>query len=215
MTPLPGFTPDVVPLLGPGWTVIDIGANVGQVALQAAQAIGPTGRLICVEPNPQAFTTLLSRVGAHPAACAFWPVALADTEGHRTFHMNGHTAHSSLYDANLDGAGQRTAIEVRTVTLDVIAAGLPGPLAIKIDAQGAEAAILAGGRETLTRLPCLVQVEVWPAGLRAAGSSAEALATELTAAGYHPIGGTWADLLHRVRDWGHHRHTNVVCEKRA
>ncbi|KAF0200470.1 MAG: FkbM family methyltransferase, partial [bacterium] len=39
-------------LVKPGMTVVDIGANCGYYSLLAAQAVGPSGQVHCVEPNP-------------------------------------------------------------------------------------------------------------------------------------------------------------------
>jgi len=45
--------------LQPGDTFADIGANAGIYSLTAAAAIGPTGRLLSVEPNPLMFERLV------------------------------------------------------------------------------------------------------------------------------------------------------------
>lgn len=39
-------------LLQPGEVYLDVGANVGEMVIPAGQAVGPTGRVIAVEPNP-------------------------------------------------------------------------------------------------------------------------------------------------------------------
>ena len=38
--------------LAPGMLALDIGANIGVFTMLAAQLVGPTGRVIAVEPNP-------------------------------------------------------------------------------------------------------------------------------------------------------------------
>lgn len=40
-------------LLGPGDCFLDVGANVGQYSLAAARLVGPEGRVIAIEPNPE------------------------------------------------------------------------------------------------------------------------------------------------------------------
>lgn len=53
-------------LLRPGNWVLDIGANVGQYAVVCSHLVGPTGRVIAVEPVPQAFALLASNCDALP-----------------------------------------------------------------------------------------------------------------------------------------------------
>ncbi len=48
----PGVTNVFRALVKPGMVVLDIGANCGYYSLLAAQAVGPSGRVHCVEPNP-------------------------------------------------------------------------------------------------------------------------------------------------------------------
>lgn len=45
-----------------GDTVIDIGAGLGEEAIVLADMVGPNGRVICVEANPEAFAVLKSVV---------------------------------------------------------------------------------------------------------------------------------------------------------
>ena len=40
-------------VLRPGGTFVDIGANIGWFSLLAASLVGPTGRVIAIEPNPR------------------------------------------------------------------------------------------------------------------------------------------------------------------
>lgn len=44
-----------MPLIHPGDTVINVGANIGFVALILAKLIGQSGRLIAIEPSPMFF----------------------------------------------------------------------------------------------------------------------------------------------------------------
>src|SRR5688572_23436882 len=40
-------------VLQPGWTCIDVGANHGYYTLIMADAVGPSGKVISIEPNPR------------------------------------------------------------------------------------------------------------------------------------------------------------------
>ena len=48
--------------LGPGAVAIDVGANIGYMTLVAAQAVGPTGTVIAVEPHPDNISLLRANV---------------------------------------------------------------------------------------------------------------------------------------------------------
>src|SRR5712692_8059274 len=41
-----------------GGTVIDVGAHIGRYTLMAGSAVGPSGRVIAIEPGPDTFTLL-------------------------------------------------------------------------------------------------------------------------------------------------------------
>jgi len=45
-------------VIQPGDTVLDIGANLGYYSLIAADLVGPSGRVVAIEPNPHVFNLL-------------------------------------------------------------------------------------------------------------------------------------------------------------
>lgn len=49
----------------PGMTFVDVGANIGWFTLQAARAVGPTGRVISFEPRRDTFSYLAQSVAAN------------------------------------------------------------------------------------------------------------------------------------------------------
>ncbi len=52
------------PLLRPGQTIIDVGANVGYTTRFFAQMAGPTGKVHAFEPNPLIFPLLKQNVAS-------------------------------------------------------------------------------------------------------------------------------------------------------
>jgi FkbM family methyltransferase len=48
--------------LGPGHTFVDVGANLGWYTLLAADAVGPTGRVVAIEASPRNFLWLKENV---------------------------------------------------------------------------------------------------------------------------------------------------------
>ena len=53
-------------LVRPGMTVIDIGANIGAHTLPLAKLVGPTGRVIAVEPTIWAVERLRANLDLNP-----------------------------------------------------------------------------------------------------------------------------------------------------
>ena len=51
--------------LRPGDTVIDVGANVGYYTLLAARKVGPRGKVVAFEPDPESFSFLKRNVKAN------------------------------------------------------------------------------------------------------------------------------------------------------
>ena len=62
----------------------------------------------------------------------------------------------------------RPTIQIKSERLDALHLDLRRPLAVKIDTQGAEPNIFAGGRETLAKAD-LIAFEFWPYGMRRIG----------------------------------------------
>jgi FkbM family methyltransferase len=123
------------------WTIIDIGAGLGDFTAYAAQR-SPNGRVLAYEPFPESFALLqqnvalnnLCNVEAQPYAIAAQPGSLALNIG-----MGEAVQHSTTQ------AGVNT-IEVRAITLQQIFAerGLERCDFLKMDIEGGEYAILRG-----------------------------------------------------------------------
>jgi FkbM family methyltransferase len=86
-------------LIEPGMTVVDVGANVGWYTLLAAERVGPSGRVVAFEANPETVALLRRTVDVNGARgwTTVEPVALADREGEITLHaLAEHRGTSSI-----------------------------------------------------------------------------------------------------------------------
>ncbi len=180
-------TEAVLDRLRPGMTVVDAGANIGHYAMVAAAAVGPSGRVAAFEPDDENHAALganlalneFSNAKAEKLALGAGPAEL--TLYRDDANRGGH----SLIQANVQK--QAGASAVRVVALDDYAAqNLAGRKIdfIKIDVQGAEAAVLVGAAKTLARdMPDLL-IEFWPHGIRATGADPMRLVEGLLKLGY-------------------------------
>jgi FkbM family methyltransferase len=144
-------------------TVIDVGANVGQFTIAAAQLFGPHVSIHAFEPQPECVVRLRHNVRGFPNV-AIYEFALADRDGEATFHLNtNHRSSSLLPLAHGHRDSFPAAVEVATTTarvskLDSVFRSLPPapPVLLKLDVQGAEAMTLRGGVETLEQVSWVV-----------------------------------------------------------
>lgn len=163
--------------LKPGDVVIDVGANTGKVSEELAKAVGPTGRVIACEPDPRCATEL-ERFKSPVVAMR---VAIGEWDGARKFYQSRHSVQSSLHRGAVDDNHFVGETEVYSQTLDSLAPD--SVTAIKVDVQGGEAGVLAGSWRLLQTCPTWV-LELWPHGLKAAGSSVRAIVDRMQGAGY-------------------------------
>jgi FkbM family methyltransferase len=164
----------------PGCLAVDVGANIGAYALFLSRLAGATGSILAFEPEPQNFARLQHAVRRRNNVSAI-RAAVGSASGQGHLYLSGalNVDHRS-YDS---GEG-RTRVPVDIVALDDVLDGRTVS-AIKIDVQGAEVSVLSGARRTLERSAgMMLLVEVWPHGLRAAGTSASELLYSLSQLGF-------------------------------
>lgn len=174
----------------------DIGANVGYFTLVAATALKSRGQIVAFEPGRNAYARLTENISLNGYGnIKTFPVAVTDREGEAVLHLAGDIADSS---ASLYPAGDTPARHevCRTVALDhfLDAEGLRSPDLIKLDAEGAELAVLQGARGLISATPPLFLMEMEEKNLLAAGASKAAIQEFLTRFGYraaHLRKGRW------------------------
>jgi FkbM family methyltransferase len=128
----------------PGHRVLDIGANLGYFTLLYSRLVGKTGRVYAFEPEPENFRLLQANVDLnHAANVELSQLALADIRGHGFLYL----ADDNLGDHRLSFVEGRREILVEIITAGDLLDEVDGPIHfIKLDAQGAEEAILRSMR---------------------------------------------------------------------
>lgn len=124
--------------LKPGDTVVDLGANSGLVSVMCAQAVGPAGKVVAVEPN----AVLVERIAANAGYNGFGhvriaPFAVGAKEETLTLHVvSAQQGRSSLLP--VAGGDTPVTVAVRPLT-DILAEhGVARIDAMKIDIEGFE-----------------------------------------------------------------------------
>jgi FkbM family methyltransferase len=139
----------------PGDTVIDVGANVGALTVAMARLVGPTGRVIAFEPQPETASLLernaaqngLDNVEIHRCAAGD---KLREVIAMPNLAEVGH----KNYGGVALGKGERS---VTTETIDDMK--LESVSFIKIDVEGMERQVIKGARETIKRCRPFLYVE--------------------------------------------------------
>ncbi len=177
-------------LVHAGDTVIDVGANIGETALELARRVGAPGRVIAFEPDP-----LVREKCRHNFALnaglplRLEPYALSDREEsaqlHRVSDRNSGGNRILSPERVTPGAGT-DSVTVRCLKLDEYARqNRLGPVAvIKIDVEGFEQRVLEGARVLIERDHPRLYIELDDGNLRAQGTSARTLVGRLESWGY-------------------------------
>jgi FkbM family methyltransferase len=136
--------------LKPGDTVIDVGANVGTVALAMARAVGPAGRVIAFEPQRLVFQALCATLTmnglTHVEARR---EAVGRVAGMIRIPSIDPAVEQNLGSVKLDGVSNGGGDLVPLVTIDELS--LAACALLKIDAEGMDYDVLLGARETIGR----------------------------------------------------------------
>ena len=132
-----------------GQVVIDVGANLGIYSYWMSRAVGPAGRVIAFEPQPELARHLEAMKSAFGLRnLAVVNQALSSSGGSRMLFRpepGGGGASFRRHDASWE------QIEVKVTTLDDYYADEMPVRFIKCDAEGHEYDVLRGSRRILTR----------------------------------------------------------------
>src|SRR4029079_13585018 len=154
----------------PGAAIADVGANWGYFTLVAAPAVGPSGSVVALEPDPRQFDALSRNVALNGFAHVQCIEAAASSSEGRVTLAGFADEGANRGVSRIGDSGQGPTVDVRSVGLDAL---VPGPAAIdlvKIDVEGAEDLVLEGMRDGLRsrRYRALI-LEIHPDHLRARG----------------------------------------------
>ena len=167
-------------VLRPGMTFIDVGANDGYYTLFAAQKVGERGRVLAVEPSTRERTNLQRNIARNGLGnVTVVPVALGAACGTAGLRLaqGAHSGHNTLGHFANEGVQADSVEQVTVRTLDDVVAEQKFKRidVIKIDVEGAEASVIAGGKSTLCSMRPVIVLEISDKALRGQGSDAQRL----------------------------------------
>lgn len=153
-------------------TLIDVGADIGLFSLKVLANCPSVSRVVAVEPNSEGFPWLqlnLSRLPKGIEGRAI-PAAIAD------FHGRGRLAVPDARFTKYETHHTQFFLEpapdgpIEVTTIDSLALPDSKSVAIKIDVEGGELAVLRGAALTISRIPnSIVVIEAHPAVVQRTG----------------------------------------------
>jgi len=140
--------------------IIDVGANIGQFAMEAHRAFSKAV-FLCFEPIPEVASRLEANVLAMKIRAHVERMALSDKVGKALFRVHvDHSTSSSLLETThhtrdlYPKTARQRSIDVRTSTLDAVMANYDTSscheILLKLDTQGNEVKILEGAVNSLS-----------------------------------------------------------------
>jgi FkbM family methyltransferase len=144
----------LVGLAKPATVAFDIGANVGLFTVALARAVGPTGRVVAVEPYPPSIEALASNIARNGLDnVTIVRMAVGSAPGTGRILVEADPALISVLELAEDEAD---SVPVTTIDSIWYEMGRPVVSAIKIDVEGSEVSVLRGATNLLATGPCVL-----------------------------------------------------------
>lgn len=175
--------------LRPGDIFVDVGANFGLYTLIAAKCVGNSGHVYAFEPSGKTFQRLVDNVILnHFTNVECFNLGLSDsnTTGEINISLDGFDAWNSLSKPTAGERFDSQVVHLATWNDFAKENNLEGKVQfMKIDVEGWEAHVLAGGCQVFERADApSLQIEFADAARRSAGSSSLHLYRTLENLGY-------------------------------
>ena len=135
---------------------IDVGANVGAYSILLSPEVS---RIVAYEANAAAAAEMRSNLRLNGISATLREVAVSDRAGELEFGVVSRLAGNNGAVSTSTSSDFKETRVVAAVTLDEDLARFAGPIALKVDVEGHERAVLNGARRTLTENRCILQIE--------------------------------------------------------
>lgn len=134
--------------LRPGMTVVDVGANVGYYTAMAAAGVGPSGKVVAIEPSAvcDKLEELVKNNGLDWVST--WRIGLSDVAGRLPIYLGDEANYTPTMVAH-EHLLPLDVVEVRTLDDLVAETKIERIDLLKMDVEGHEPAILRGAQGLL------------------------------------------------------------------
>jgi FkbM family methyltransferase len=150
----------ILGFLRPGDTVLDVGANVGNLTLAFAAAVGQRGSVLAFEPQRLVFLCLCANVALNSLGHYVNPCNLAIGETAGSIDVpNLNPLQEIINFGGVSLLDQHTTPTTPVPMITIDSMGLESVRLIKCDIEGMEPAALRGARETITRCQPVIWTE--------------------------------------------------------
>lgn len=146
-------------LVQPGDVVCQVGANIGALTVPLARAVGPTGKVLALEPQAVIYRALVANL----ALSNLWHVEALKAAAGATRGTVSMPEVDYAKPGNFGGLSvspEQTSQKVPMVTLDGVLADVPRLALLHLDCEGHELAVLEGAVETIRRHRPILYVEI-------------------------------------------------------
>lgn len=153
-----------------GWTVLDIGANIGYPSLLLSKLVGKKGKVIAFEPDKDNVQMLKKNIRVNNSKnIIVVPMAVSDHTGVGTLYISdSHSGDHRIYSSD----EKRKTQKIKTICLDDYFKSKSKIDFIQMDVQGAEELVFTGMERVLSENKKInILLEFWPEALRKIGSS--------------------------------------------
>jgi FkbM family methyltransferase len=179
--------------LRPGDVFVDVGANIGLFTLIAAICVGPKGRVFAFEPTLATFERLVDNIRLNDFQnVTSLKLALSDVNGQLDLirSTDGFDAWNSFARPTMGKVFSSERVDAAPWDQYAEQHDLAGAVTMmKIDVEGWESRVLAGGKQVFARMDApVLQIEFSEGAARAAGSSCKDLYETLEHLGYRMFG---------------------------
>ncbi|MGA2661554.1 MAG: FkbM family methyltransferase [Verrucomicrobiota bacterium] len=183
----PGMRQVFEEMLRPGGTCIDLGANEGYFTVTAARIVGPTGRVVAVEPQSRLRQIILRNLELNGLqGIAVEKVGISDRDGTAKLFLfpNVNTGASGfLRQTKYPVPSERVPV----ITLEALLKKyrVESCDLLKIDVEGFEYEVVLGSKDVFLRhVPKAIALELHPHALSMRGLRQSAITDFLEQAGY-------------------------------
>ena len=174
-------------LVKPGMAILDIGSNMGFVALNMAKGVGERGIVYAFEPDPKNFASLQHNINinlAMPVPVKAFQLALGNSTEKLKLEVINEKNRGENKITETPATDDYSLVDVVRLDDFVAQQNIQKADLIKIDTEGFEMNVLKGAEATITKHKPILFIEVNDENLKQQKTSAKELISLVASWGY-------------------------------